>query len=1577
NGIQDTGEGGVAGAKVSLFNCDGTAANDINGNPVASITTGGDGIYNFTNLAPGEYYVQFTAPSGYVITQQLATEADAAGDDSDANAAGITSCVVLESGETEERVDAGLVLQNAGIDIEKYVRGRYEGESGTDEGLTPGFWKTHSEFGPAPLAGWPESGFDPTDSYESIFSVEVPGTPSLLDALNSGGGDLDALMRHSTAALLNASNPFVAYEYSQAEVISMTQAAISSGVYEITKDLFAAKNELGADLNEGTSEGTIVETIDYDADTPDGPYIPIDGEAIFTYVVTNTGDVALSDVQVTDDRLANVTLVGGDTNNDNLLDVGETWTYTASETVVAGGTFVNTGTVTGADATGRILSDSDLAHYNTSFLTSSLGDRVWLDLDSDGIQDNDEAGVAGVTVNLLDSDGNVSATTITDDYGNYLFVALEPGEYAIQVVAPDGTVFTSQNQGMDDDRDSDVASNGVSEFTTLTAGENDLSWDAGLVPTGTIDIEKFVRIETPGDFFEGAVCDEFGKATALTFDYEESTNVSTSQDSSKAKILTGTTFDGDGKSYVIVTDKSDPTDLGGKVYFSGYVVEGEEFTATAADAGADRFGSNTFVHFFDDNPFDNVVGDDDLLQSLTYHTSCSQPIYLGDQVGNVTLVGYSGESGTAPSSPPVIGPDLDADTIAEGPIGTIGTDTAVFTYKVKNTGTSDLENVLVTDDRLSELTLINKGDGDNLLEVGETWIYTASEAVLGGINTNIGKVTANVVGTQFGVNDQDAANYVGFDTPPSIDLEKYVKVEGYTPFVPMVCETYGKPVEMTFVYEVDDDNESISNTQEGKAKILTGTTLDNDDLAWVRVTDSDKAFDGGGKIYFEGLVAKGADFTATAALAGADRFASSTYIHYFDDEADFTTENSGGLLQSLTYHTSCSKPINLGDETGYAKLVGYVGEDGAAEPVNEYGEDADEGPGPEAAFGSTVEFTYVVTNTGSTALGQIELSDDRISGLTLVGGDDDGDNLLDVGEEWLFTGSETAVSGQVTNIGKVTGTAVDEKGNSLNLPTVTDSDPGNYVVVGGPSIDVEKYVKVEGGGVPYEALVCDTYGKALAMTFRYLEGSTVDTDQDSGKAYIDKDLGTDDDGVSYIIVSDKSSPTDLSGKVYFQGEVAKGADFTALGASSFSSSTYIHYFDDSPFDGEGSIDLLQSSAYHTSCSQPINIGDVVGNTTLVGYLGEDGEANPTGSNDGLGDDADTGPGPDAAFGSDVVFNYVVTNTGSGALKNVVLTDDRISDVTYVSGDDGDKLLEVGEEWLYTATEKAGQGVIGNIGKVTAKDAATGTISVMDKDAAFYNGSAPGITLGDRVWFDKNCDGIQDDGENGAAGITVNLMNSVGNVIATTTTDVDGNYLFTDLAPGTYSVGFVAPNGYIFTKQDATADDVDSDANANGLTGQYKLAGGETNLTVDAGLVEFTTKDVSFSFNGSSSGSGTYGNIRTYTDNGVSVNVSAHSRSDKSGDWSTSYLGAFSGGMGVTNRNESGSGNSHTVDNRGDMDDYVLFEFDQNVVIDSAFLGYVVDDSDMSVWIGTLDNAFNNHTNLSDDILSQMGFTEIN
>ena len=65
----------------------------------------------------------------------------------------------------------------------------------------------------------------------------------------------------------------------------------------------------------------------------------------------------------------------------------------------------------------------DAGFYNLA----SLGDFVWHDLDADGIQDANEPGIPGATVNLKDADGNVIGTTTTAADGSYSFTDLDAG----------------------------------------------------------------------------------------------------------------------------------------------------------------------------------------------------------------------------------------------------------------------------------------------------------------------------------------------------------------------------------------------------------------------------------------------------------------------------------------------------------------------------------------------------------------------------------------------------------------------------------------------------------------------------------------------------------------------------------------------------------------------------------------------------------------------------------------------------------------------------------------------------------------------------------------------------------------------------------------------------------------------------------------------------------------------------------------------------------------------------------------------------------------------------------------------
>ncbi len=266
------------------------------------------------------------------------------------------------------------------------------------------------------------------------------------------------------------------------------------------------------------------------------------------------------------------------------------------------------------------------------------------------------------------------------------------------------------------------------------------------------------------------------------------------------------------------------------------------------------------------------------------------------------------------------------------------------------------------------------------------------------------------------------------------------------------------------------------------------------------------------------------------------------------------------------------------------------------------------------------------------------------------------------------------------------------------------------------------------------------------------------------------------------------------------------------------------------------------------------------------------------------------------------------------------------------------------------------GVYENKATVTAPGAAG------DFDLSHYKNPAL-ASIGDRVWCDTNGNGLQDTGEAGVAGVTVKLFNSAGTFLQDTTTDGRGNYSFTNLVLGKYELQFVKPTAFggFTVANEGGNDALDSDVSSSGKTGLITLVAGENNGW-DAGLTP-PRVNVTYDFSGNSATDGSNGNVRSYTVDGITVNARAVSSSsfDRDGqptNWETAWLGAYSGGHGVTDRSEGdGRSSTHTIDNVGRIN-YVIYEFSEKVVVDKAFLGYVIGDSDLTAWIGSLDGPVN-------------------
>ncbi|MEM7306920.1 MAG: hypothetical protein AAF682_09630 [Planctomycetota bacterium] len=87
------------------------------------------------------------------------------------------------------------------------------------------------------------------------------------------------------------------------------------------------------------------------------------------------------------------------------------------------------------------------------------------------------------------------------------------------------------------------------------------------------------------------------------------------------------------------TNKSNPTHPNANVWCEVIVHVGDTFVLDAEEAGEYKLGKDTHLHAFDDQG--------DLLGSVKFHTSCSEPLVLGDLYGGFELVGGALESGAA------------------------------------------------------------------------------------------------------------------------------------------------------------------------------------------------------------------------------------------------------------------------------------------------------------------------------------------------------------------------------------------------------------------------------------------------------------------------------------------------------------------------------------------------------------------------------------------------------------------------------------------------------------------------------------------------------------------------------------------------------------------------------------------------------------------------------------------------------------------------------------------------------------------------------------------------------------------
>ncbi|MCL1587681.1 MAG: hypothetical protein M3092_04620 [Actinomycetia bacterium] len=1068
----------------------------------------------------------------------------------------------------------------------------------------------------------------------------------------------------------------------------------------------------------GPNPGITIEkhTNGFDADVATGPLIPASDVVEWSYIVTNTGNTILSDISVTDVELIPASATGPTVScPQTTLVQGESMTCTAigvSGTLASGDTFIgqygNEATVTAVDSLGAPVADVDPSHY---FVTQP---GVSVEKSTNGVDADLAPGPfvgVGSTVDwqyVMTNTGSVLLTDVTlvdsvigDVIGNPDAICVWPIGESGRLPAGESAICDLPGIAIEGQYENIATVTGLDPDES-TVSDTDPSHYFGAVPG--IDIEKATQ----------------GQDADLPYPDPDVPVVEIGSTVSWTYVVTNT-----GNVPLASWDVTD--DQGVSVACPRIVlVPGASATCNATGIAAEGEYANVGTATATD-----PLGGEDLV--------ATDPSHYFAPTEDITIEKFTN------------GEDADSAT---GPFVPLG-DPVDWTYRVTNTGTSTLTDVVVFDSDFAEITdsCVAEGESppwDQELTPGESADCLVSGSAEVDQYTNIG--VAIGTGPFNDVGWLDPSNYFG--TESDIIINKYTNGSD-ADAAPGIYVPVGDPIEWTY---------NVAN-------------VGNNALSAIAVTDN-----------LEGDISCG--FTTLAV----------------GEQGVCTLDGGPAILGqysnvgSVTAIDSAENPLSDDDPSNY---FGYLSTIDVEKATN--GEDADTGTGPMVHVGDPVTWTYVVTNPGNVALSDIVMDDDRGVLPVFVDGDDNFDLLLDPDEAWTFEASGIAVEGQYENLATVIG-------RDLFRDDFSASDPSHYIgivseiaiekatngedadTLPGPTIEsgepvVWTYVVTNPGTVPLaNVTVTDDQGEVPA----YVDGDTNDDDLlDPGETWTYEASGTAVAGqYANVATATGTDPLDLvveaTDPSHYLGygagidiekatngddadvapgvEIAVGAPVawtyvvTNTGDVALSDIVLVDdqgvvpSFVGGDTDGDGLLDTDETWTFEASgtavLDQYTNLGTVSGIVTepdgpvvdaprsrAVGdTISAEDPSNYFGFLAGIdvekstnGVDADTAPGVEILVGDSVTWTYVVTNTGDSPIAEVALVDDRGELPVFIGGDtNGDTLLDPDEIWTYEAKGTAVAGQYTNVATATGSDLAGGTVT--DEDPSNYNGVSHGLPV---------------------------------------------------------------------------------------------------------------------------------------------------------------------------------------------------------------------------------------------------------
>jgi uncharacterized repeat protein (TIGR01451 family) len=791
----------------------------------------------------------------------------------------------------------------------------------------------------------------------------------------------------------------------------------------------------------------------------------------YTFTVTNTGNVTLSAITVSDPKCASPALSSGDTNTDAKLQLSETWVYTCSHTVTqaevdAGGNLSNTVTAYStesapATSTKNIpVAQSPSIHVVKSSTTLSVLNAGQVIPYTFTVTNTGNVTLTGITVS--DPKCNAAPSLSSGDANGDLKLQLS-----------ESWAWTCNHTVTQAEVDA-----GGNLSNTVTA---DSTESAPATATLTIPVSQVPAIHVVKSSTTASV-NAAGQVVPYTFTVTNTGNVT----------LTGITV-------------ADPRCNAGPAYASGDTNADTKLqpsetwsyacthTVTQAEVDAGGNLSNTATADSTESAPDTSTKNIPVAQSPSIQVvkaSTTVSVSAAGQVvpysftvtntGNVTLTGITVTDPKCNAAPAYASGDTNADTklqlsetwvytcghtvtqaeldaggnlsntvtadSAESPPATstlnipiaqspaihvvkASTATAVsaagqvvpYTLTVTNTGNVTLTGITVADPKCNAAPTLSSGDAnaDSKLQLAETWVYACNH-------------TATQAEIDAGGNLSNTATADSTELAPD-------------------TSTKNIPVSQSPSIHVVKSSTTASINAAGQVVPYTFTVTNTGNVTLTGITVSDSRCDAA-----PGLSNGDANADSRLQLSETWVYTCSHTVSQADVDAGGNVSNTvtADSLESAPATDTLDIPVAQSPSIDVVKSSTTAAVNAAAQ---------------------VVPYTFTVTNTGNTTLTGITVDDPKCDAPpALASGDANADGLLQLAESWVYTCTHTVSQAEV-----------DAGGNLSNTVTAysTESAPAtstkNIPITQSPSIHVVKSsttasVTASGQVVPYRFTITNT-----------------------------------------------------------------------------------------------------------------------------------------------------------------------------------------------------------------------------------------------------------------------------------------------------------------------------------------------------------------------------------------------------------------------------------------------------------------------------------------------------------------------